>query len=100
LYFVQFDFGVLWSSTVGKLSRCLCAFFHCAASANKPRLTFHPLADGDILTKVLSPFWFGLSNQSAEDILEADMGFIDEIGLKEHLSPTRANGVGFDDKKY
>jgi cysteine desulfuration protein SufE len=33
------------------------------------------------------------SNQSAEDILEADMGFIDEIGLKEHLSPTRANGL-------
>src|SRR5690606_32579950 len=32
------------------------------------------------------------SGQKAEEILEADTGFIDEIGLKEHLSPTRANG--------
>jgi hypothetical protein len=27
------------------------------------------------------------SNQTAKSILEADMGFIDAIGLKEHLSP-------------
>lgn len=33
------------------------------------------------------------SGNKAEDILEADMSFIDEIGLKEHLSPTRANGL-------
>ncbi|WP_121964781.1 SufE family protein [Myroides sp. N17-2] len=33
------------------------------------------------------------SGQKAEDILNADMAFIDEIGLKEHLSPTRANGL-------
>ncbi len=33
------------------------------------------------------------TNQPAKEILEADMGFIDEIGLKEHLSPTRANGL-------
>ena|ERR1700757_116493 len=34
-----------------------------------------------------------LSNQKPEDILNADVGFIDVIGLKEHLSPTRANGL-------
>ncbi|MGG5507004.1 MULTISPECIES: SufE family protein [unclassified Myroides] len=33
------------------------------------------------------------SNQKPADILEADLSFIDEIGLKEHLSPTRANGL-------
>jgi len=33
------------------------------------------------------------SNQKASDILESDTKFIDEIGLKEHLSPTRANGL-------
>ena len=33
------------------------------------------------------------SNQKATDILEANTDFIDEIGLKEHLSPTRANGL-------
>ncbi len=34
-----------------------------------------------------------LSNQTPRDILAADMDFINKIGLKEHLSPTRANGL-------
>ena len=33
------------------------------------------------------------SNQGPNEIIEANSGFIDEIGLKEHLSPTRANGL-------
>ncbi len=33
------------------------------------------------------------SNQKPDDILKADVHFIDTIGLKEHLSPTRANGL-------
>lgn len=33
------------------------------------------------------------SNQTPEDIVNSDMDFIDTIGLKEHLSPTRANGL-------
>lgn len=34
-----------------------------------------------------------LSNQTPENILNAQLNFIDKIGLKEHLSPTRANGL-------
>ena len=34
-----------------------------------------------------------LSNQKAEDIVKAQLDFINKIGLKEHLSPTRANGL-------
>ena len=34
-----------------------------------------------------------LSNQKPEDIIKAKLEFIDVIGLKEHLSPTRANGL-------
>ena len=33
------------------------------------------------------------SGQTPEDILAADLSFLDEIGLKEHLSPTRSNGL-------
>mgnify|MGYP001223117813 CR=1 FL=1 len=33
------------------------------------------------------------SNQTPFDVLNADLNYIDEIGLKEHLSPTRANGL-------
>ena len=52
-------------------------------------------ADSDaILTKgIIAILIRTFSNQKAIDILEADMNFIDEIGLKEHLSPTRANGL-------
>ena len=33
------------------------------------------------------------SGQTPADILAADLSFLDEIGLKEHLSPTRSNGL-------
>lgn len=33
------------------------------------------------------------SGQKPEDIMSADLHFIDQIGLKEHLSPTRSNGL-------
>lgn len=52
-------------------------------------------ADSDaILTKgIIAILIRVFSNQKATEILNADMDFIDEIGLKEHLSPTRANGL-------
>ena len=34
-----------------------------------------------------------LSGHTPEEILNADLYFIDRIGLKEHLSPTRSNGL-------
>jgi cysteine desulfuration protein SufE len=52
-------------------------------------------ADSDaIITKGIVALLIRVfSNQKPEAILEADTRFIDEIGLKEHLSPTRANGL-------
>ncbi|MBD3583724.1 SufE family protein [Flavobacterium selenitireducens] len=52
-------------------------------------------ADSDaILTKGLIAILIrAFSGQKAADILSANTEFIDEIGLKEHLSPTRANGL-------
>jgi cysteine desulfuration protein SufE len=60
---------------------------------NDDKVTF--TADSDaILTKgIIAILIRVFSNQKASDILNADMDFIDEIGLKEHLSPTRANGL-------
>lgn len=34
-----------------------------------------------------------LNNQTPQDILDADLYFIEQIGLREHLSPTRSNGL-------
>ncbi|TDQ28368.1 SufE family protein [Tenacibaculum caenipelagi] len=52
-------------------------------------------ADSDaILTKgIVALLLRVFSNQTPKAILDADTEFIDEIGLKEHLSPTRANGL-------
>ena len=52
-------------------------------------------ADSDaIITKgIIAILIRVFSNQKANDILEADTAFIDKIGLKEQLSPTRANGL-------
>ncbi len=52
-------------------------------------------ADSDaIITKgIIAILIRAFSNQKASDILNADTKFIDEIGLKEQLSPTRANGL-------
>ncbi|MEL1246116.1 SufE family protein [Flavobacterium sp. DGU11] len=52
-------------------------------------------ADSDaILTKgIIAILIRVFSDQTPAAILEADTAFIDEIGLKEHLSPTRANGL-------
>jgi cysteine desulfuration protein SufE len=52
-------------------------------------------ADSDaIITKGIVAILIRVfSNQHPNDILAANTDFIDEIGLKEHLSPTRANGL-------
>jgi cysteine desulfuration protein SufE len=52
-------------------------------------------ADSDaIITKgIIAILLRVFSNQTPNDILNSNTNFIDEIGLKEHLSPTRANGL-------
>lgn len=52
-------------------------------------------ADSDaIITKgIIGLLIRVLSGQKPGDIVDADLEFIDEIGLKEHLSPTRSNGL-------
>lgn len=52
-------------------------------------------ADSDaIITKGIVGILISvLSGQNPDDIINAELDFIDKIGLKEHLSPTRANGL-------
>ena len=47
-----------------------------------------------IITKGIAAILLrAFSNQTPFDIINSDVKYIDEIGLKEHLSPTRANGL-------
>jgi cysteine desulfuration protein SufE len=52
-------------------------------------------ADSDaIITKgIISLLIRVLGNEEPQDIVNCELRFLDEIGLKEHLSPTRANGL-------
>ena len=58
-------------------------------------------ADSDaIITKgIIAMLIRVLSDHKPEDIARADLHFVDEVGLKEHLSPTRANGLAMMVKK-
>lgn len=66
-------------------------WLHAEGSREAVRFT----ADSDaILTKGLIALLIRvLDGQPAEQISGADLYFLDQIGLKEHLSPTRANGL-------
>lgn len=57
------------------------------------KLVFTADSDAIITKGIVAILIRVFSNQHPADILEADTHFIDEIGLKEHLSPTRANGL-------
>ena len=52
-------------------------------------------ADSDaVITKgIIAILVRTFSNQPPQDILDANTDFIDQIGLKDHLSPKRANGL-------
>ena len=57
------------------------------------KLVFTADSDAIITKGIIAILIRAFSNQHPSAILEANTDFIDEIGLKEHLSPTRANGL-------
>ncbi|MDR0229311.1 MAG: SufE family protein [Flavobacteriaceae bacterium] len=63
------------------------------AEESNGRIIFTANSDAILTKGIIAILIRVFSGQKAADILEADMSFIDEIGLKEHLSPTRANGL-------
>ena len=54
---------------------------------------FQAESDALIVKGIVSLLIRVLSDHTPQEILDADLYFIDEIGLKEHLSPTRSNGL-------
>ena len=57
------------------------------------RLFFTAESDALIVKGLIALLLRVLSGQTPDDILSADLYFIDRIGLREHLSPTRSNGL-------
>lgn len=56
-------------------------------------LVFTADSDALIVKGIIALLVRVLSGQTPKDILDADLYFIDRIGLREHLSPTRSNGL-------
>ena len=63
------------------------------AELKKDKLIYTADSDAIITKGIIALLLRVFSEQHPSDILSADTAFIDEIGLKEHLSPTRANGL-------
>ncbi len=57
------------------------------------KLVFRAESDALIVKGIVALLIKVLSNHTPDEILTADLYFIDKIGLKEHLSPTRSNGL-------
>lgn len=57
------------------------------------RVIFEAESDALIVKGIVSLLIRVLSNHTPDEILNADLYFIDAIGLHEHLSPTRSNGL-------
>lgn len=57
------------------------------------KLIFKAESDAVIVKGIIALLIKVVSGHSADEILESELYFIDRIGLKEHLSPTRSNGL-------
>jgi len=64
-----------------------------AAEFENNRIRFTADSDAIITKGIINLLIRVLSNQSPEDIVKSELYFIGKIGLQEHLSPTRANGL-------
>ena len=57
------------------------------------KIHFSAESDALIVKGIVALLIRVLSDQTPKGILDADLYFIEQIGLKEHLSPTRSNGL-------
>ncbi len=63
------------------------------AELEEDKIAFTADSDAIITKGIIAILLRVFSDKNPEEILAANTNFIDEIGLKDHLSPTRANGL-------
>lgn len=63
------------------------------AEVEDGKVMFEGDSDAIIVKGIVALLIRVLSGHTPDEILESDLAFIDKIGLKEHLSPTRSNGL-------
>ena len=77
--------GPSWTSQAAKPSA--------TGSGTEKVIHFRAESDALIVKGIVALLIRVLSDHTPQEILDADLYFIEEIGLKEHLSPTRSNGL-------
>jgi len=86
------EFPADWQVEEYKLHGCQSQVWLKALEADG-RLTFHAISDSAIVSGLIAVLMRVYSDRTASEILDTPPDFIDAIGLHEHLSPTRSNGL-------
>ena len=63
------------------------------SNLDKPIVIFHGDSDALLVRGIVALLLKVLSGHTPKEIVDADLYFIDKINLREHLSPTRSNGL-------
>jgi cysteine desulfuration protein SufE len=86
------DFPAAWKTEANRLHGCQSQVWLTAQEADG-RLVFNAISDSAIVSGLIAVLMRVYSNRTPAEILAAPPDFIDAIGLHEHLSPTRSNGL-------
>jgi cysteine desulfuration protein SufE len=86
------EFPADWQIEEYKLHGCQSQVWLKAVEADG-KLTFRAISDSAIVSGLIAVLMRVYSGRTASDILATPPDFIDAIGLHEHLSPTRSNGL-------
>ena len=86
------EFPEDWRTEDNRLHGCQ-SMVWIVASGDATRLDFAAVSDSAIVSGLIFLTLRVYSGRSAEEILATEPGFIADIGLAKHLSPTRSNGL-------
>lgn len=86
------EFPEAWKTDENKVSGCQSQVWF-TAEQREGRLFFNAVSDAAIVSGLIALLLRVYSGRKARTILQAEPEFITRIGLAEHLSPTRSNGL-------
>ena len=85
-------FNDAWRTDQNLIEGCQSkVWFHAELADGK--IVYSADSDAIIVKGIVGLLLRAMSGQSPDDILNNDLNFVEKIGLKEHLSPTRSNGL-------
>ena len=88
------EFPEEWKIEENRIHGCQSqVWFKIKKDDNYDRLSFQAISDSAIVSGLVAILIRVYSDQLLEDIVASSLDFISEIGLDQHLSPTRSNGL-------